>query len=800
MRSLRLYLGLLVACRAPGVDDKARDAFEDSEPAHTGALETGHTGETGETGVSPEALTPWTPRVVERPMVYGLGPPDSAEEADTLAERAVSYGVGMMIPSIGGYYVLWQTDRAPYDPDHQALLDAGTDVLVLQIEAAHAAGVGVYPSVTVYNSAPLAAEHPEWITRDSAGDPNPSDALAFSYPDARAEKIALFLDLVCAYDVDGVFLDYMRYPSPEYGYDEPVIEECISEHGFDPRDVDADSPEYTIFAEIRARSVTEFVTELREAALACAPNLRIGGFGGPDPVADATDYGRDYTAWSQTGAIDDLFLAVYDDPLDEHRQIVADNRAAVGDEVRLLSSLASYYGFLSTEDELLSAAREQIMGGADGLWIYREDYLTSQDLWGAAEKAGDRLEQILGSTPTLEEGWSADWSVEGEMSDQDGCLRSGGAFGRLLSPMTPLLLLDSPWAIAVKVEPLGDLDRGAPDGLALRWASEDGTWQLAPDRAAAEDGGTEGGLLLGGPLAMSAPRVVYDAAEVEDARPDEVSPLWEPDGSAADPAMVWDAGDTLAVRFASDVDTENAGDYGGWLSPFHPHAVLRAEADYTVAATVQPRDDLVSAGYSYEAPNIHLAWAEQERTCVIAFDLDGDDSGDTLGRVVATAYPMETLAELDWSSPREISVEHDAGTDLFTLSIDGMETALIAPETICGATYATWQGRAHFGDSTTGGHAPDYDADWVRVSVTRDDAASLGGVDWSTSHVLAVSWHPDDSRLYFYVDGLPVDYATLDELNSDTDEPDLAGRISFGDLAGDGPEGLWCGAGVYSWE
>jgi hypothetical protein len=39
------------------------------------------------------------------------------------------------------------------------------------------------------------------------------------------------------------------------------------------------------------------------------------------------------------------------------------------------------------EVKMLEATREQACGGSDGVWIYREDYLTSLDLWGAAKKS-----------------------------------------------------------------------------------------------------------------------------------------------------------------------------------------------------------------------------------------------------------------------------------------------------------------------------------------------------------------------------------------------------------------------------
>lgn len=320
------------------------------------------------------------------------------------------HGVGLLLPSLsGGGTVLWKTDKADYYPAHREAFEAGFDGLAGLIKHAHEAGIKVYPSVAVCPGGRMLSEHPEWETHDRLGRPSSETAgaaMAMSYPEARRTKIDLLMDLVAGYEIDGVLLDYCRYPEnskkPEYGYgfygyDKPLIEACKSLHGFDPREVAIDSPQWTIFNTMRAQTITTFVREFRDAVKRSGSTIRIGGFGDTEPEMEARSCGRDYASWAKEGLIDDFFLATYVEPIPLMRTTVWRARQAIGPNTVLLSALTPFNSFLKSDEEMVRAAKAQLDGGAEGLWIYREDYLSQLNLWdGAAQAAALAREKMAG--------------------------------------------------------------------------------------------------------------------------------------------------------------------------------------------------------------------------------------------------------------------------------------------------------------------------------------------------------------------------------------------------------------------
>jgi uncharacterized lipoprotein YddW (UPF0748 family) len=308
-------------------------------------------------------------------------------------------------PSVsGGGTVLWFTDKEAYYPEFKAVRENGRDPLASLIEHAHAAGLKVYPSVAVSPTGQLLEANPEWETRDREGQLSSATtarAVSLAYPAARAAKIAVLMDLVNNYDVDGVMLDYCRYPETTkqkktaygfYGYDAPLIEACKSIYGFDPCEVPIDSPRWMIFNRMRIDTVTAFVREFKEAVQASGREVRIGGFGDTDPERESRVCGRYVPGWAQLALIDDYFLATYTQDVDEMAPVVNNARALAGDDVRLLTALSPFNRFITTEQEMIDAGTAQLQAGADGLWVYRHDYLDELGLWGGAESVARMLE------------------------------------------------------------------------------------------------------------------------------------------------------------------------------------------------------------------------------------------------------------------------------------------------------------------------------------------------------------------------------------------------------------------------
>jgi uncharacterized lipoprotein YddW (UPF0748 family) len=339
----------------------------------------------------------------ERGPGFGLycNPFATEQETADFIEKCRTHGIQALHPSVSGSSaVIWKTDRENYYPEFQKSLDGGYDALADMIKKAHAAGIKVYPSVAVSPTTKILEQHPEWETMDREGNPSSlttARGISLAYPAARQAKVEQIMDLVSNYDVDGIMLDYCRYPETTkgdakcahgfYGYDAPLIEACKSIHGFDPREVPIDSEKWRLFGQMRQDTVTSFVREMRQAIEKSGKKVRLGGFGDTNAFEEADMCGRNVVAWSRQGLIDDYYLATYTGDEEEMREVVANIREQAGPNVVLLSALTPFADRITTNDAMKSAANAQLSSGADSLWIYRHDFLEQHGLWDGAKES-----------------------------------------------------------------------------------------------------------------------------------------------------------------------------------------------------------------------------------------------------------------------------------------------------------------------------------------------------------------------------------------------------------------------------
>ncbi|MGA9118370.1 MAG: family 10 glycosylhydrolase [Bacteroidota bacterium] len=141
----------------------------------------------------------------------------------------------------------------------------GWDPLAYLIDQAHAAGIEVHAWFNVFkihsnNSVPVSEDHPlrkfpQWSFRYQG-----EDWMDPGYPGVRNYTAGVILDLVRKYDIDGINLDYMRYP----GSDVPDDRSYAQYGRSTPRD------------EWRAKNVDDFVSAVYDSVMACKPWVKVG--------------------------------------------------------------------------------------------------------------------------------------------------------------------------------------------------------------------------------------------------------------------------------------------------------------------------------------------------------------------------------------------------------------------------------------------------------------------------------------------------------------------------------------------
>ena len=154
-----------------------------------------------------------------------------------------------------------------WDVTLEKLEEQGIDFVAEVVQAAHALGIRIFPSLRLQGpkSVPLEMEkgsfyerHPEFRCKDKHGRGIAHLSLAF--PEVRHLWISLLCEAL-EYGFDGVHVIFCR-SQPFVLYEAPVIQRFREEYGEDPRECPDDDPR---FWRILSTFVTQFARELRAA-------------------------------------------------------------------------------------------------------------------------------------------------------------------------------------------------------------------------------------------------------------------------------------------------------------------------------------------------------------------------------------------------------------------------------------------------------------------------------------------------------------------------------------------------------
>ena len=213
-------------------------------------------------------------------------------------------------------------------PRGAAIRDDDFDPLAYAIDHGHDAGLSVHAWVNVYllwssDKRPRDARHifnahPEWsdVTRDgrSLAVMTQAERAAFGAEGAfvapydstaRAAFWDAMHELLSRYAVDGLHLDYVRYPNEKSGYSPAARDAFHAQCGIDPaRLPPGDSAGLAQWRAFRAEQVTRLVRGLRLVIDATRPGTLLSAAVIPDPADAYARCGQDWPRWVNEGVMD----------------------------------------------------------------------------------------------------------------------------------------------------------------------------------------------------------------------------------------------------------------------------------------------------------------------------------------------------------------------------------------------------------------------------------------------------------------------------------------------------------------
>lgn len=163
----------------------------------------------------------------------------------------------------------------------------------------------VTPRVTE-NIAPNHIYHrkPEWITADIFGEKmNPADYegayLDPGIPEVQDYLLNVFKDIVLNYNIDGLHLDYIRYPDSQFGYSKIALENYY------------DTPLQTDFSSWKEEQVTRFVRRCYAEIKYLCPEIILSAAVVSNLDRAAERYSQNWISWLEEGIIDYAYTMTY---------------------------------------------------------------------------------------------------------------------------------------------------------------------------------------------------------------------------------------------------------------------------------------------------------------------------------------------------------------------------------------------------------------------------------------------------------------------------------------------------------
>ena len=358
-----------------------------------------------------------------------LASPKTILSAVEMAKRG---GFNALIVQVRGRGDAFYTSRHEPRPALLARQPASFDPLSLLLTTARGAGLHVHAwvNVNLVSDAQLPASrrhivyrHPEWlmVPRPLAADlarMNPKSSAYLrrlsDYARARSDRVeGIFLspihkgavehtvrvveDIVSRYDVDGIHLDYIRFPNDEFDYSEEVLDEFRSAltanmSSSERRDYASRARGRPLFytemfpqrwQEFRRERLTALLMRIRATVKERRPRAMLSAAVFPDANDAATRRFQDWGGWLESGLLDAICPMAYTTDPVLFRSQIANVKHLAGSRP-VWAGIGAYQLSAAATVENIRTARQL---GVEGVVLFSYDNLSATYMTTVAKGA-----------------------------------------------------------------------------------------------------------------------------------------------------------------------------------------------------------------------------------------------------------------------------------------------------------------------------------------------------------------------------------------------------------------------------
>lgn len=324
---------------------------------------------------------------------------ETPESIDSMINRAAEAGANGIIVQVAGraeaYYTSSILPMANFQDDF--------DPLAYTIARARPRGLEVHAWVNAFLvwSAPYPPadslhvwhSHPDWFmtdrfnrsTREYTRDECDRNSLVGAtlspaIPEVREFIADVAAEIAVNYSVDGIHLDYIRYPNPSFGFEFQSSGKFFLETGLDPLDIFRRYGETGELADMwslwKIDQVTMTVETIRSVLRSEAPGVLLSCAVMADPNEARSHYSCDWRSWLESGLVDFVCTMAY-----TTNTVKAKELAVLGTAVcpeRVIHGIGIYNQPMSTA---FVGAAEALAHGGRGICVFSLNSLSSDSTW-----------------------------------------------------------------------------------------------------------------------------------------------------------------------------------------------------------------------------------------------------------------------------------------------------------------------------------------------------------------------------------------------------------------------------------
>ncbi|NJL00941.1 MAG: family 10 glycosylhydrolase [Spirulinaceae cyanobacterium SM2_1_0] len=261
----------------------------------------------------------------------------SESELARIFDRLEDAGVNtVFFETVNASYTIYPSQVAP----EQNPFTVGWDPLAAAVKLAHERDMELHAWVWVFAAAnqrhnqivrqprtylgPVLSRHPDWVGTDRQGNPFQSNSRkAFfdpAHPEVRAYLLALIDEIATNYDVDGIQLDYIRYPFQDpsvnqvYGFGVASRSQFRRLTGVDPVSINPGDRLWTRWTQFRIQQVDGFVASVSELLDREHPEVLLSAAVFPLPPSERlARLQQNWESWTEAGYLDLVVPMTYAD-------------------------------------------------------------------------------------------------------------------------------------------------------------------------------------------------------------------------------------------------------------------------------------------------------------------------------------------------------------------------------------------------------------------------------------------------------------------------------------------------------